>query len=186
VEVLYVERSQDGFDGYSFSRTIVLVDDLYPARKNFIFCHELAHILLGHSLRTTRRPSDEFEADRLAAELMLPEAEFKPLALQFDLAETKARFPHASWEVVARRWAEFRSAVLTIFDNGKQTNRVIPPGLTAPIRVSDVEYRVIRRCFEEAQSSDVSAPPLNMRAYYINDGRGVERVILLTEWEGYD
>jgi len=164
----------------------VLTDDLYPLRRNFIFCHELAHILLGHTTRTTKRIADERDADRLAADLMLPEEEFRLKMSRLDYAELKLEYPHASWEVVARRWAQFRPAVLTIFDNGKLTNRLIPPNLAAPPRPTEPELTAARKTYEDRSNLTFASPPLKISSYFIDDGRGVERVILLTEVEEWE
>ncbi|HHE46775.1 MAG TPA: ImmA/IrrE family metallo-endopeptidase, partial [Bacteroidetes bacterium] len=40
-----VERLDD-VESYVIGRRIVLDSDLYPPRRNWRFCHELAHILL--------------------------------------------------------------------------------------------------------------------------------------------
>jgi len=104
---------------------------------------------------------------------------------QRDLAELKQRFPHASWEVIARRWAEFKPAALTIFDNGAQTNRIIPPNLTAPPRPTPAELELIRETYALRTNMERVESPLTMTAWFIDDGRGVERVILLTEVEDY-
>lgn len=173
-------------DGYSRGRNIYLADDLYTPRRNFVFCHELAHILLGHSERTTRRATDEHEADALAVELILPERDFREQMDTLDFLSLRERYEHASWEVVARRWAQFKPAVLTIFDNEKLTSRTIPPGLAAPPRLSQPEWDAIRETYG-GKTGLVSAesiedgPMLQLQTFFIDDGRGFERVILLTE-----
>jgi hypothetical protein len=100
------------------------------------------------------------------------------------IAGLKERFPYASWEVIARRWASERPAVLTIYDNGKFTGRYGPGELKFPPRPSAAEVELIRKCYTgkrhlvESTGSDVG---LEMHAFFVDDGRGVERVLLLTE-----
>jgi len=162
---------------------IVLNRDLYPPRRNFAFCHELAHLLLGHPQQPFIEPGIEREADRLAAELMLPEVEFRHLMSGRTFGEVREACPHASWEVVARRWVEFKPAVLTIFDNGTQTSRIAPDGLAYPPRPTPPERALIGKVYAEREHRTAKSPPLTMQAYFIDDGRGIERVILLTEIE---
>jgi len=164
-------------DGY----TVVLHPDLYPPRMNWRFCHELAHILLGHleSEVITRRM--EWDADRKAAELMLPTEEVLLLIGSSDLTEINERFPHASWEAVCRRWAEFKPAVLTIFDNRCLTGRWGPEGLAFPRLPTASENAAVRQCYERRGNVAFRVENLDIQALFVDEGRGVERVILLTE-----
>lgn len=165
-------------------RTIIIDENLYPPRRNWRFCHELAHILLGHTKSEVITREMEWEADRYAGELMLPSEQFREDMASLDLSGLKVKYNHASWEAIARRWSQLKPAVLTIFDNEKQTCRIAPENLVCPPIPTQPELEAIREAYRIKQtvrrsaSEDVS---LFMQAYFIDEGRGVERVLLLTE-----
>ena len=174
----------DGVEGYVMGRRIVLDIDTYPPRRNWIFCHELAHVLLGHQKVNRITPEMEWEADELAAELMLPIDQFRSAMISHDIPALKDMFPHASWEVIARRWAKERQVVLTIYDNRKLTGRYGPEETAFPSRPTDPEVELIRECYEAKQAIKCTTEgeiKLDLQAYFIDEGRGVERVLLLTE-----
>ncbi len=178
-----VERLDD-VESYVIGRRIVLDSDLYPPRRNWRFCHELAHILLGHTDIQMINPEMEREADASAVELMLPIAEFRQAMKEMDIPALKERFPHASWEVIARRWINERQAVLTIYDNGRLTGRYAPEDMAFPARPGAAEIDLVRECSEKRQHLRRGADEtegLDLQAYFVDDGRGVERVLLLTE-----
>jgi hypothetical protein len=162
----------------------VLDIDMYPPRRNWRFCHELAHILLGHTEVDVINEENEREADKLAAELLIPKDEFRRAMRETGVDGLKERFPYASWEVIARRWASERPAVLTIYDNGRLTGRYGPGELKFPPRPSAAEVELIRKCYTEKKhlaESTGGGVGLDMHALFVDDGRGVERVLLLTE-----
>jgi len=181
IKVIY--KSIEDHEGFAADRSIYIDPNLYPPRMNWIFCHELAHILLGHTTGNTIRHGNEVEADEYAAELMLPTVKFRPLVDKLDLAELKERFPHASWEVIARRWVQFHPEVLTIFDNERLTLRQAPDGYNFPRHVSLPEQEIIKQCYDTCMHQSVKSDGLILRGYYVDDGRGVRRVLLLTEVE---
>ena len=139
-----VQPLAEGIRGYKLDDCVVLNESEPPERRNWTFCHEVAHIVLGHGAD----PSDweEREADRLAAELLLPEEEFLRESRRMELDRLKSIYPHASWEALARRMLYYRNAVLTIFDEGKMTLRVgsgdinFPP---TPMKVEKKSYRIL-------------------------------------------
>jgi len=157
---------------------------MYPPRRNWLFCHELAHILLGHTESDIFRKEMESEADELASELMLPKEEFRSNMKSMDLFELKEKYDHASWEVIARRWADERPAVMTIFDNSILTNRYAPEYLSYPSQPTKPEIDAIQESSNSQNHvirTSTNGITLHLQAFYIDDGRGVERVILLTE-----
>lgn len=181
-----IERiERPGPDGYSLGRTVVLADDLYAPRRNFIFCHELAHILLKHTNKPTKRIQDERDADELAVELMLPEDEFRSRMAELNFLELRGLYPYASWEVVARRWSQLKPAVLTIVDNGLIKCRIAPPGLNFPPRPTKPELSLLKQSIESREHLFLFQQPLAVSSYFIDEGRGIERVILLTEIEEF-
>ncbi len=145
----------------------------------------MAHILLNHTERTTKRRVDELDANKLAVELMLPELEFRRKMATMEFLEIRNCYPHASWEVVARRWAQLRPALLTIYDNGLLKIRTAPDGFHYPARPTEPELDLLRQTIESREHLSLSDPPLLIASYFIDEGGGVERVILLTEIEGY-
>jgi len=117
---------------------------------------------------------------------MLPEEKFRPQMACLDLPALKEAFPYASWEVIARRWAQLRPAALTIFDAERLTCRVVPPTLKAPPRPTEPELELIAATYRAKSHLASSLEPLVMQSYFIDDGRGIERVILLTEVENFE
>ncbi len=72
-------------------KRILLNPSEYEKRRNFTLAHELGHIILGHgrdrdseydtreTVWNPEKNSREYAADELAAELLMPEEEFKKL-----------------------------------------------------------------------------------------------------------
>lgn len=149
----------------------------------------MAHIILGHTEAETFYAEMETEADELASELMLPRIGFRNDMKTIDLAGLKEKYPHASWEVIARRWSDERPAVMTIFDNNLLTARYAPEGLACPSQPIQPEIDTIRECsvsrnhIKRSITNDIR---LHLQAFFIDDDRGVERVILLTQPQSED
>jgi len=183
-----------GVEAYVIGRDIILDSKMYPQRRNFRFCHELAHIILGHSsagrLDSVQSGKifleQEKEADKLAVELMIPPEGFKLMARHSDLREVKQHYPHASWEVVARRWCEVHNAVLTIYDNGKMTRRVAPDGLVFPRIPTAPEKELFRTILSEQRETELATNELIINGYYIKEDSEVLRVILTTRILTFD
>ena len=126
----------------------------------------------------------EREADDLASELMLPSAEFRRVMNEMDIPALKEKYDHASWEVICRRWADERSAVLTIYDNMRLTSRSAPEKLNFPPKPSSVEIEFIMECYNQRRhiSGNVEGDiELDLQAFYVDVGSEFERVLLLTE-----
>lgn len=175
------EPITDGREAYTTKDTIVLNPDVYPPRLNYAFCHELAHLLLKHPYEPYLRKEIEREADTLAIELMLPREEFIQAMKLYTIPELKRLHPHASWEVIARRWGEFQPAVVTIFDEGLLTRRIPPPGMICPLQPTPEEWDLVRLTFSTKTHQRRTSNLLIMHSYYIDEARGVQRVILITE-----
>ncbi|MFN3821421.1 MAG: ImmA/IrrE family metallo-endopeptidase [bacterium] len=180
VKVVY-EIIPDGREAYTTRDTIVLNPEVYPPRLNYAFCHELAHWILNHPFEPFLRKDIEQEAEVLAIELMLPREEFLRAMRSCDLAGLKERFPYASWEVLARRLGEFQPAVVSIFDDGLLTRRIAPPNQTCPRHPTSAEMQVVVQAFNTRSHQKTSINGLRLNAYYLDEGTGVSRVILLTE-----
>lgn len=141
----------------------------------------MAHILLSHQALDSISPEIEQEANELAVELMLPGDEFRQQMRALDLPGLKEHFSHASWEVIGRRWTEFRPAVLTIYDNQKLTSRGGPAGLAFPVKISKPEREIIRECYKKQCHCFGESENLILNCYFIDEGSGVQRVLLLSE-----
>ena len=165
--------------GYIIDGEIVLNRFLYPERRNWTFCHELGHLVLGHS----DHPSMEEDraADRFAAELMLPEGDFMRDSRCRNLEELKRIYPHASYEAIARRLGQFQPVVMSIFDDGQLTFRGGSPQIVFPQNPFPEELAIVDRSFREKRSLEESSPLMNLKAFYIDQGREVVRVILISE-----
>jgi Zn-dependent peptidase ImmA (M78 family) len=172
---------EEGVRGYKMGNEIVLNDALYPERRNWTFCHELAHILLGHSAEITYE--EDLEADKYAAELMLPESDFIPESKGLDLVKLKNLYPYASYEVLARRCIQFQPAILTIFDQQELTLRIASPEITFPPAPTPDENMVMKECYLRKENFSINMNTLTIDAYYIDEGRGVIRVILISQPE---
>jgi len=182
---LRLQRLEGGVRGYSIpERTIVIDLDLSEERMNWTFCHELAHLLLKHGSNERHiSNADEKEAHELAQDLMLPPDTFGIDAQRFSLSELKARYAHASWEVIARTRVRYRPAVLTIFDNGRRTLRMAPPPLSCPSRLHSLERELKHRVEASKNANEVRGEGLHVEGVFVDDEQGVQRVILLTESE---
>lgn|GEM_PF-706429 len=174
-----LESLDEGIRGYKIDNEIVINRHLAPERRNWTFCHELAHIVLGHS--PSPNDYEEREADRYAADLMLPEREFIPDSAAWDLEKLKGLYPHASYETLARRCLQFRPAVMTIFDDGEITCRAGSESIVFPIKPAPLEIEVFQRCWEQKQHFEKSDEGLTVKGWFIDLDRAVTRVILITE-----
>lgn len=182
---LRLQRLEGGVRGYSIAEKTIVVDlDLSEERMNWTFCHELAHLLLKHgSGERPLRAADEKEAHELAQDLMLPPETFGADAHHLSLPELKARYPHASWEVIARTRVRYRPAVLTIFDNGRRTLRMTPPPLSCPSRLDPLERELKHRVETGKRAQEVRGEGLHVEGVFVDEERGVQRIILLTQSE---
>ena len=169
----------EGVRGYKIDGEIVLNMMNPPERRNWTFCHELAHIVLGHS--KTPADGEEREADIFAAEIMLPERDFIPDSSGIELDKLKELYPHASYEVLSRRCLQFGSGVISIFDCGQLTSRMGSDGINFPPSPTPLELHVFRECWENKRYCELNSGGLNIRGYYIDQGRSVVRVYLVTQ-----
>ncbi len=169
-----------GNSPYKVANTIFLDFTVVPERQNWAFCHELAHLLLGHDNLTTPSLAEENATNHLAAELLLPREQFGLIANQ-PLSQLKNEFPHASWEAILRRKLQFVSGIGTIFDEGKMTFRSASPGLSCPHQPLPDEWQTARDAFNQAQSLQRLYNALKVNADYVDTGNGIRRVLLWTE-----
>lgn len=162
---------------------VVLDKNLPEERQNFSLAHEIAHIQLRHGNEV--QTNEEYEANLLASEILLPEAEFRPVAWK-TLRELKEDFAHASFEVIGRRKLKFVPGVLTIVDNGNTVRRLTSDGFSAPFQLTKEEKEAIS--ISQDQHCDYCCPMEGgeLNATYVDEGRGVIRVLLYASFEIYD
>jgi hypothetical protein len=182
VEV-HLKRLSDGVRGYMIpERTIVIDLDLSEERMNWTFCHELAHLLLKHgSAERHITTSDENEAHELAQDLLLPPESFRADVHRLSLPELKQRYPQASWEVIARTRLRYRPGIMTIFDNDRRTLRLAPPPLTCPPHLLPLEQSVRQALSASHPFASARDGDLFVEGAFVDDGQGVQRVILVAE-----
>ncbi|TKJ41033.1 hypothetical protein CEE37_05040 [candidate division LCP-89 bacterium B3_LCP] len=174
----------DGRRSYLIGDVIVLDRSLRIERLHWAYCHELAHLQLQHHqcppVDDTEERQQETDANNLAAELILPEIEFKPLVHE-TLLVLKQRFAHASHEVIARRRLNYRQGVLTIFDNDQLTARLSPDGWNHPAQLLPIESEVMQKCLESKSEVLINMGEYSLEATYVDEGQGVVRVLLFLE-----
>ncbi len=149
-----------------------------PVRVAGTIGHELGHVALGRH----GEPQSERGAAYVGAAILVPR---RPLdaALRrvgWDVERLREAFPYASHELLARRIAEVREAVVTILDGRRVRARVGSPWLTPPPGpgLTRDEQRVVRAARETRARVDegwISALPLY-------DGP-LERVIVIADRE---
>jgi Zn-dependent peptidase ImmA (M78 family) len=174
----------DGPRAYLMDDVVCLDESLPQERKNFAFCHELAHRLLDHHVREVLSDEMEHEANLLATDLLLPPDSFRRDAMTYHLDRLKELYPQASWEVIARARLVLIPAVLTILDNGQRTLRMAPNGYQYPYHLLPVEHEVFRHCIDKRQHYVLQEDAIHTHGFFVDNGTGVLRVILWTEIEG--
>ena len=174
----------DGPRAYIIDDVVYLDESLPQERKNFAFCHELAHRLLHHQVQDVLSEEMEREANMMAAELLLPGDTFRRDAMMYQLDRLKELYPQASWEVIARARLALIPAILTILDNGKRTLRIAPDGFQFPYRLMPVERTVFKHCFEHRDHFSQQQGAVHTHGFFVDSGSNVLRVILWTEIEG--
>jgi hypothetical protein len=173
----------EGIRGYTMAGEIVLNEYSHPERRNWTFCHELGHIVHGHD--TDPSQEEERIADDFAAEVMLPEADFITESKTLDLKALKDLYPHASWEVIGRRCVQFNRIIMTVFDSGNLRYRFASNGLVFPEKPTEIELDTVNKCYKTKTNLEIQSEFLNIRAYYIDEGGDVIRVILISQPDDY-
>ncbi|MCX6641395.1 MAG: ImmA/IrrE family metallo-endopeptidase [bacterium] len=174
----------EGHRAYLMGNVVILNQTLTPERAHWAYCHEVAHLLLHHPallpIDESAEIEQENEANRLASELLLPDELILP-HIQHSLLDLKQTFPFASHEVLARRRQLFRSGLLTIFDNGKMTTRLAPDGWSCPANLFPLEQQALKECYTNRSEVILDVDGMKVEGTYVDEGRGVLRVILFLE-----
>lgn len=179
-------RLPDKCRAYLMDGAAVLNDSLTPEQAHWSYCHEVAHLRLKHHENlprdNTEEREQEAEANRMASDLLLPEKQFVPL-VHHSLLELKQAFPFASYEVLARKRLRYRPGLLNIFDNGKKTARLAPDGWNIPAQLFPIESEGFKECLKSKNGVTLEREGMKLEATYVDEGRGVVRVILFLEGE---
>ena len=149
-------------------------------RKNFTIAHELAEIML-YDVEDLTIDEKHKKANFIAAEFLMPEEEFKKDVYNYDLYELKKIYNGCSYEVIARRMLKFKPIVLTIYDNKRKYLRISSDLISFPSVITDSEIKIVEECYNIKNKYEKFKDNLHISGYFVNDGRNVERVILLTE-----
>ncbi len=157
---------------------VVLDSSLPDERQHFSLAHEAAHLILGHTGDVS--PQEEQEANFLASELLLPDPPFSDFAYE-NLRGLKDAFPQASFEALARRRQQFIPSVLTIMDDGLITRRLTSDEFSAPFQITPHERHTLQECLHTGEDQDETGDGIRLHATYVDEGRGVVRVLLIVE-----
>jgi len=149
-------------------------------RKNFTIAHELAEIILYDNNELTIDEKHKM-ANNMAAEFLMPGIDFKKALFRSDLYELKKLYSNCSHEAIARRMLNFIPQVLTIFDNRAIYTRIASESINFPSSPAKTELEVAEKCYQTRNKHEKIQENLKITGYFIDEGRGVERVILLTE-----
>lgn len=149
-----------------------------PVRVAGTIGHELGHV----ALERHGEPQSERGAAYVGAAILVPRRSLDAALRRvgWDVERLRETFPHASCELLARRIAEVREAVVTIVDGRRIKARVGTPWLTPPPGpgMTREEQRIVRAAREARARVDegwISAVP-------IYDGP-FERIIVIAERE---
>jgi hypothetical protein len=146
-------------------------------RQHGLVAHEIGHWALE---RVGENPHDEPAARFLSGALLVPRRRFdRDLRATWRLDELMAMHANASGELLARRIAELRDAVVTIVDNGRVRSRFSAAHVYAPVRMTRVERELVAEALERGHAVEggplVHATPLVEGAW--------QRVIVVAEVE---
>ncbi len=151
-------------------------------RKNFTLAHEI----LEHEL--PKEIIDKRERHKIALfgapYLLMPTTWFAPACQQtsFDISKLKKIFATVSYEAIALRTLNFSEAVITVYDNGKVTNRQSSCSFFVSKRLTDEEKQVINEVLKTGKFSQRILDAGEIRAYPVFEGK-FKRVILRTVFD---
>lgn len=147
-----------------------------PVRQHGTVAHETAHYVL----RLVGMPDTEPAARATAGALMVPRATFDRDLREtgWDLEELRRRHPNASAEIIARRVAELRDAVISVVDQGRIHARVRSPWMPQPRqRLTGLERELVDAALHTGEPQRANAL---LAAYPLIDDEH-RRVIVVAE-----
>lgn len=153
----------------------------YPAgvratRQAGVIAHELGH----YGLYRYDQEQSEQGASFVGAAVLVPRAALdrELRRVGWELPALSKRFPHASSELLARRIAEVREAVVTVIDGRRIKARVASPRLGPPPKsLTPRERAILDRVRAEGAAHDDL-----IRGWHIHEP-GYDRVILIADAE---
>ena len=149
-------------------------------RKNFTIAHEIAEIMLYDDKELSNDEKHKM-SNFIAGEILMPKDDFKKDIYQNDLYQLKKIYSNCSYEAIARRMLNFMPQILTIFDNKRKYIRIASESIRFPQNLTKAELDVVEKCYELKSMYEKNEENLKIIGYFIDEGRGVERVILVTE-----
>jgi hypothetical protein len=170
--------------------TIVCRPEPRPERYHWTVAHEIGEYMIAHS--ADRWSGDvlvldgavrEWLANCFATHLLTPREWFLAdcRLLDFDLWDLKQHYLTASHEVIALRTLESDiPAVVTIFDNGKQSKRLGNLCYRVP-NLSSAERACWMRAAQTGHVQTQTTEEARIRVWPIHEG-GWKREIVRTEW----
>jgi hypothetical protein len=149
-------------------------------RQNFDLCHELAHDAMARM--GYANVHDEMAASWIGAAILAPGRPFKRdlASYRWDLRPIREIYP-MSWEALARRVADVRSAVITIEDEGRITTRTQSPWLNTDWGSKPTPLE--RELIETAKAEGHASAGNRLDAYCVRGEDGWERVIVVAAAE---
>jgi hypothetical protein len=157
----------------------IVVDARKPESVvNFGIAHELYEAILPETVRGKER---HLRANRLAADLLLPEEWVRTVVddLQFNVVALAERF-RVSCEAMALRLVQFFKLGATVIDNGQVVRRVASEGLALPATLLPEEKSVLRRLAAGAPDSVEAGSGVKVVGFRVPGDSPVLRFILLT------
>lgn len=167
-----------GIAGCWLGRRVYYDHTARPERQTGTIAHELGHFALDRY----NEEQSERGAAYTGAAILVPRRAIDGVLRRvgWDMDALRADFPHASAELLARRIADVREAVVTIVDGRRIKARVSAPWLPPPSTgLTREERRVLAVAMTERRQIDEGW----IRAIPVIDPDQAPRVILIAERE---
>lgn len=155
-----------------------------PERERWAIAHELGHLAITLAGGIDKR-LEERAAHWIGSMILMPDRPFKR-ALSKHQHDWSPVVPlcEVSWEVFANRYPASFSSVVTIWDNGVVTSRIVSPWLAnAPRAVPSWERALHAECLlskHHVRETGVTA------GYYVPGNDGWERVVTVASIDEID
>lgn len=145
-----------------------------PVRQHGMIAHEVAHYVLRYHGEEDTEDAARYTAGALLVPRAAYDRDLRETA--WDLEQLRARHPNASAEVLARRIAQLRDAVITIIDQGHVRARVGAPWMPEPPRRMTPLERELADAALEAGAAQRGSELL--AAYPFIDGRNRRAIVV--------
>jgi len=153
-------------------------------RQNFTIAHEILEVEF-ESITSTAREKHKL-ATLGAPLLLMPSKWFNPACSEhnFDLFQVKPIFDTASYEAVALRMLQVEPAVVTVYDNGKITNRKTSYDFHVPRKLFPAEADSVNQVLQSGCKTVVSDDAIETAAYPVFEN-SFKRIILRTTFDEF-